>query len=151
MSTIKLMARSAFPAIIVSCLPSFRQLFVKRELSRQAPKPSADHSINSFLLGISSRLRCGFDGRQTHNAYQSKPLPSIPFKGSRYFRRFRIRFNSEQLRSHSQYSQISSESTVPLNGIHVGRDLRMTSTTYPAGAPKPHAELSTAADNSPVS
>ena len=150
MSTIKLMARSAFLAIIVSCLSSFRQLFVKRELSRQGPKPSADHSMNSFLLGMSSRLRCGPDGRQTHEASQLKPLPSIPSKDSRYFRCFSTRSNSDQLRSHSQLSQDSSNSTVPLNGTHVGRDLCMTSVMYSAGVPKPHAQLSSAAYRSPV-
>jgi hypothetical protein len=148
MSTIKLMARSAFPAIIVSCLSSFRQLFVK---SKQGPKPSADHSMNSFLLGKSSRLRCGLDGRQTHKASQLKPLPPIPSTDSRYFRRFSTRSNSDQLRSHALLSQDSSNSTVPLNVIHVDRDIRMTSITYPAGVPKPHPQLSTAASRSPVS
>lgn len=151
MSMIKLMARSAFPAIIVSCLSSFRQLFVKRELSRKGPKPSADHPMNSFSLGISSRLRYGPDGRQTHKASQLKPLPSIPSKNSRYFRCSSTRSKSDQLRTHSHLSQDSSNSTVPLNGAHVGRDLRMTSITYPAGVPKPHAQLSSAASRSPVS
>lgn len=148
------MTVSAILAIIVSCLASFHQFFVKiEESSRSRPNSNklSSRLMNLFLTTISSRLGCETDGQQIPQTSLFKSLPSIPSTDSWGFGSLFTRSISDQLRSRSSLSQHSTNRIAALHGIHVDRDLRMTSVAYLSGVQIPRAEVYTTAYPSPAS